>query len=123
MAIPFFSGLFLLLSLYLSILLVLSGNKNHLSNRTSALDDATLAPNDLNTSFLAATGSVAVMADTVTTPRATKPRARASAICPAPMKPTRLLRDIVGLVERGKEEKLLFRCFLAALFVSMKEKK
>lgn len=91
----FFSLPSLALSLVPSLVLFLCIASSNQRNLTSAFDPVTLAPNDLNTSLRAATGSVAVMAETVTTPRATKPRARASAICPAPMNPTRLLRDIV----------------------------
>ena len=67
----------------------------------SMLLPTTLAPKSANTSRRACTGSVAVTASGGTTPRAAKPRARASAIWPAPMKPTLRLSDMVrgGLLD------------------------
>ena len=56
---------------------------------TSALLVTGLTLKLSKTSLLAATGSVATMSEALTTPLEMKPRARASAICPAPMKPTR----------------------------------
>ena len=58
---------------------------------TSTLLFTALTSKLWNTSFLAATGSVATMSDATSTPFDMKPLAKASAICPAPMKPTRLL--------------------------------
>ena len=57
-------------------------------NSTSALLITGLTLKLSKTFLLASTGSVATMSDAFTTPLAINPRARASAICPAPMKPT-----------------------------------
>lgn len=65
----------------------------HKKRRTSALLSTGLTLKLSKTSRLACTGSVATIADAFTTPLAMKPLARASAICPAPMKPTLLLRS------------------------------
>ena len=60
-----------------------------LGRPTSTLLAAALASKLWNTFFLSLDGSLAVMSPACSTPLAMKPRASASAICPAPMKPTR----------------------------------
>ena len=55
---------------------------------TSLLLSSALAPIEAKTSLRLELGSVAEISPALRTPFATKPLANASAICPAPMKPT-----------------------------------
>lgn len=74
---------------------------------TSALLVTGLTLKLSKTSLLAATGSVAIMSEACTTPLAMKPLARASAICPAPMKPT-LLSSLASPMAKAAAMRAMF---------------
>ena len=70
--------------------------------RTSAFVSTATAPNERKTSLRAVTGSVARMFSALTTDLLMKPRASASAIWPAPMKPILLFSaDICRSMREG----------------------